>query len=407
MRVARLSLYAFSFTLLLFSCSGDNGTGNIPSVTWQTAIGTNVDEVATRILLLPDGGLIAAGWVANFAQTDFDIYLLRTDYNGKEVWDRRIVTPRLDYFNGVALSSSGVLQVTGWMMMNDSTGANAILVQADLSGEIVRTVHFERRFRGAYNDAGVVILPVGDGGGFMVGTTQNDVDSSTEGFLVRFDSTGQVLHQHIVREPHNDLVSRALLTPDNTILIAGAVGDTGSGRTDSRLTCMDTLGVVLWRQTYASVGSSMLNALALDHDGSIVIAGWADTTGNGDPDLFVARTDAAGQPSWSKVHGGRWADQANAVIVAMDGSVVVAGSTASFGAQATDAYLLKCDPNGQILWERRYGAQSFDEAYDLVQAADSGFILAGSTRSIGSGGKDVYLIKTDAEGNAPAPEIAP
>jgi len=77
----------------------------------------------------------------------------------------------------------------------------------------------------------------------------------------------------------------------------------------------------------------------------------------------------------------------------------VAGYTASFGAGWRDIFLIKTDANGNIQWAKTYGGTSSDWASSVQQTSDGGYIVAGYTQSFGAGGYDIFLIKTDASGN--------
>jgi hypothetical protein len=64
-------------------------------------------------------------------------------------------------------------------------------------------------------------------------------------------------------------------------------------------------------------------------------------------------------------------------------------------------YLIKTDANGDEVWTRTFGGGNWDYAYSIQQTSDGGYIVAGFAEGFGAGSSDVYLIKTDANGNAP------
>lgn len=101
---------------------------------------------------------------------------------------------------------------------------------------------------------------------------------------------------------------------------------------------------------------------------------------------------------WTKTYGGIASDYGYSVQQTVDGGYIITGSTFSYGAGNEDIWLIKTDVDGDTLWTRTYGGVSSDEAYAVQQTADGGYIIAGYTYSIGSGG--MYLVKTDSLGDS-------
>ena len=64
-----------------------------------------------------------------------------------------------------------------------------------------------------------------------------------------------------------------------------------------------------------------------------------------------------------------------------------------------EALILTTPAEAVITFERTYGGADWDRGYSVQETQDGGFIIAGSTSSFGAGSYDVYLIKTDAQGN--------
>ena len=102
---------------------------------------------------------------------------------------------------------------------------------------------------------------------------------------------------------------------------------------------------------------------------------------------------------WTKTFGGSLADVGNSVKQTNDGGFIVAGTTSSFGAGGQDIYLIKTNENGDTLWTKTFGGTGNDRASNVVQTNDNGFAVFGTTNSFGNGGDDFLFWKTDSLGN--------
>jgi len=113
----------------------------------------------------------------------------------------------------------------------------------------------------------------------------------------------------------------------------------------------------------------------------------------------LIKTDSSGNKIWDKTFGGSQYDSADSVQQTNDGGFVIAGATCEYGLGGHDAWLIKTDSAGNKIWDKTFGGSDMDEANSVQQTTDGGFIIAGSTSSYGAGGSDAWLIKTDANGN--------
>jgi Concanavalin A-like lectin/glucanases superfamily len=121
--------------------------------------------------------------------------------------------------------------------------------------------------------------------------------------------------------------------------------------------------------------------------------------GKGGSDVWVGVTDQTGNLIWDKYFGGKDDDEGYSIKKTNDGSYIIAGSTKSKSAGGLDAYVLKIDSKGSILWERAFGGTSNDEALAVNQTRDGGYILTGYTKSNTAGEKDLWVIKLNSQGD--------
>jgi len=116
--------------------------------------------------------------------------------------------------------------------------------------------------------------------------------------------------------------------------------------------------------------------------------------------LAVANVSAAQPPDslWHRTLGGDQPDYGRSV-GEVGGGYIAAGFSRSFGGIDYDMYLVRTDENGDTLWARTYGGADDDLANSVRPTSDGGFIIAGYTKSFGAGGSDFYLVKTDSDGD--------
>ena len=113
---------------------------------------------------------------------------------------------------------------------------------------------------------------------------------------------------------------------------------------------------------------------------------------------------------WQKALGGSNYENANSIIETSDSGFLVIGTTASNDGDITenhgsvDVWLLKLDSLGSLEWQKSYGGTAGEEAFQIQETSDNGFIFIGySTSSDGDltanhGGDDVWVVKIDEAG---------
>lgn len=155
-----------------------------------------------------------------------------------------------------------------------------------------------------------------------------------------------------------------------------------------------------WSRGIGGDAGEAAHCLAPTSDGGFVLAGWTESYSAGSYDAWLVKTDAVGTVTWDQTYGGTEWDAAYSVWQTTDGGFVLAGRTYTYAVGQSDAWLIRTDGTGNQLWHKPFGGALHDRTYEVQQTSDGGYILAGYTESKGAGGRDLWLIKTDASGTA-------
>lgn len=189
-------------------------------------------------------------------------------------------------------------------------------------------------------------------------------------------------------------------TNDEGYIIAGYTRSygTASGR-NLWLFKTDKAGNLLWNQTFGGNSDDEGAAVKQTPDGGYIAAGYMTSSGSG-KDVYIVKTDSGGNHIWSRTYGGTSDEEAYAVEVLPDGGYIVGCTTSSFGAGSRDGWLIRLDASGNSLWTKTLGGLSTDGIRGLQRTSDNCFIITGWTASDGAGILgNAWLVKTDSLGN--------
>lgn len=153
-----------------------------------------------------------------------------------------------------------------------------------------------------------------------------------------------------------------------------------------------------WTARYEGVGRDEPVALAVDDSANVYVTGSSEW-GSGGTDILTFKYSASGTLAWMRRYDGpaHSDDYAQALAVASDGSVYVAGSSEGAGTER-DCVTLKYDRNGALQWTRRFDGGDRDFAQAVIATADGGVAAAGGTYIAGHG-LDLMVLKYSSAGD--------
>ena len=192
------------------------------------------------------------------------------------------------------------------------------------------------------------------------------------------------------------------LAVQNTIngefIITGGTKNFGNGDPDIFLVKTDSVGTPLWAKVIIGTDKDTSASVQETTDDGFIISGYTRSFGAGDYDIFSLKVDSAGTFTWAKVFGGTDDDYGSSTLETTDNGFIIAGCTTNFGARDRDIFLTKVDNEGNLLWSRILGGASDDCISHMQKTADGGFITIGFTASFGAGSTDIFLGKFNSEG---------
>ncbi len=219
------------------------------------------------------------------------------------------------------------------------------------------------------------------------------------GWLFKVDSTGKECWHNIFGYPRDTFFMSGICTSDGGYAMIGHIASDGAGNRYigeplPYVVVTDSLGNLLWDREYP-VGKSGLDygtSLVQMEDGGFAVAGWLSVHDRRGPDdtehIWVIRTDAIGNPIWTKIIGGTWSLQNPVIIRRASEALLIACCCTTTDHYARylrekiswgNGWLAELDLNGNVLWSSNYGGKRSDTFASLCHASDSAMVIAGTT----------------------------
>jgi hypothetical protein len=349
----------------------------------------------------PDGGYVVAGSVR------CSLLLLRVDYLGDTLWTRF-------YFPAGALQAVAkamIVTTDGGILAAGNIATRAVMwaywFRTDSLGDSLWAIAVPAETKGGWLNA-VARTSAGD----YIGVGAQLIDSTGAiGVLVsRVSEDGTSCRSWVypmAGDPEGYCVCE---TPDHKFIVGGVVSV--GLQNCAFLMCTDSQGNLLWTRTYRphDPDDSGVRGIYALPDTTMMICGTWMHWDRGDRDFWLVRVDSDGDSLWSRWYGtgGTSNDQGCTGLVSCPhGQSVLYGQTCDTASGTLyDAWLVKVDSLGDVIWTRRYGGWNWEAAMAGNMTADEGYIFTGFSSSNDARINAVYLIKTDENGEVGLQEKA-
>lgn len=382
----------------------------------------------------------------SFNHGNGDFWIVRLSLGGEIIWEKSYGGTKPDkawciietndkgfVVTGTTQSSDG--DVIGNKYRNVASG-DAWILKIDSSGNIL----WQKNFGSTHNAPSTVpfsIIPTFDRGYVISGYGEFGIEGCDYPFgpghaiVIKLDSTG-IMQWYQCYGSITDGISSSysiIQTADSGYAFAGCTtsndGDASQnhgGGNDGWLVKINKYGTVQWHKCVGGTASDQLFSLIQSRDGGFVAAGVTNSndstlSGNhGQSDVWVIKTTATGDLVWQKCFGGSHSELAWSLKETSDSGYVICGTTSSndgdvsgnHGGQS-DAWLLKVNNTGSLVWQKCLGGSGNDEGASVIITGDNSFIIAGSATSNDGdvtgnhGNTDYWVVKLTGAANGITP----
>ena len=264
------------------------------NVLWTKTIGGSADDEARSIIQSSDGGFVVAGWTQSFGAGGYDMYIVKIDGSGNVAWTKTIGGTGNDYAYSIIQDLDRNYVVVGW---SNSFGSNndIYVVKLDSAGNVVWT----KTIGGSGDDGANSIIQSSDGAYVIAGHT-NSFSSSYDFYVVKIDSSGNVLWTKTIGGGSYDQALSIIQSSDGGYIVVGRTQSFGAGNYDVYVVKLDSSGNVLWTKTIGGGSADEARSITQSSDGGFAIAGYTQSFGAGSYDIYVVKTGPLGDTCWSQ-----------------------------------------------------------------------------------------------------------
>ncbi len=364
-----------------------------PDTLWTRVYGSNDSDYLRSVAGTTDSCYVTTG--VRWSGAGYKAWLLKFDRSGDTLWTGNYgLNNTINYGFEVRPSTDSGFVITGYTSPYGTRNSDLLLIKTDAQGDTA----WIRTFGGDTSDFGLSVDETPDHGFITTGYTESFGNGSSDLWLIKVDSLGDWQFLKTYGGSFDDMGNSVRATTDTGFIICGFNSSFSMTGMDGWLLKTDAYGDTIWTKSLTNGFYDNLFSVRQLTDGGYILTGWTLIADTLSADLSLIRTDAEGNTIWSKMYGGDGDDIGYSAESTPDGGFIVCGFTYSFSSGGRDIWILKTDSLGDTLWTKSLGGLLDDEGLGVMPTADNGYVVTGFTFSFGAGYSDGWIIKLGYHG---------
>lgn len=281
---------------------------------------------------------------------------------------------------------------------------------------------------------------------FVFESTTLTHSGSDDLFLAKYDTIGNLIWVKSAGGTKADHIKDLTTDVNGNVYIAGVFFSADIGFDNDTLTNSntnlaktfivkyDSTGNVIWAKTVEGNNSNACYGIATDSDGNLYVTGTfsspsasfegvsvTNASNTGYADLFLVKYNVAGDVVWAKRFGGNYSDIGNTVKINANDELLISGEFSSYNISfgsttltnattngTSDVFIVKLDTFGNVIWANGAGGTDYENIYSmdtdpngntyLVGEFESSTITFGDTTLFNAVADDLFIVKFDNNG---------
>jgi len=360
---------------------------NAQTIEWTKTYGGTGQDGGESMVLTANGEIVIAGFKSsNFVQ---DVLLMKTDALGNELWSRTYNLNMTDWGRSMNQTQDGGFIIAGMTEVSPQI-FDPFLIKTNSEGIIQWQQQYDYGF--GDDDRAHAVWQTSDGGYIVAGQTwlMHGAFGNYDMYIIKTDMNGNVQWKKVFfRENEGGDVALAVQQLSDGGYIIG--GFTQSSEWASYIIRTDNLGNALWSNIYPGAWQSECYDIQSTPDGGFIYTG-TESSFTTDTDVLLVKLDGNGVLQWKKIYGTVDAEQGEFIQQLQDGGYIIAGMSAH-GAGGYDMYVIRTNSAGESLWSSTIGGSGDDRAFSVASSQTGFHLVTGWAWSYGQGEGDVYLVK--------------
>ena len=298
---------------------------------WNRTFGGDGQDVAYSVRQTIDGGFIVAGYTNSFNKSDSDAWLIKVDSNGYEEWNRTFGGKNSDGAYSIQQTADGGYIIAGYTCSFGSGKKDIWLIKTDSNGY----EEWNRTFGGKDWDVGHSVQQTSDGGYIIAGYTCSfNIYSVPDAWLIKTDSSGVEKWDKRMGGKNRDQFFFIEKTSDGGYIAVGLTEPYTNSGYDAWLVKLNSMGGIKWSKRFGENGWNFAYSVQQTRDGGYIIAG---SIRYHDGKASLIKVDYRGREEW--VFKGKNNETAYSVQQTEDGGYVVTGHIGPYNNY--DVWLMK------------------------------------------------------------------